>query len=175
MNAKSAKLLVLSLILGSFLPFVSYAQYGSGGPIGLFGAVTVNPTGPVSAGQVLGVATDANGNTITCVARFHEYAMKGRDTAGVQTIKNLQEFLNGYQNANLPITGVYGPLTIAALNQFQQTNSSDVLAPWNLGAPTGNFYMTTRRKANIEYCRLRGVTLNIPMFAPVDLIPWSGR
>ncbi|MEK7535933.1 MAG: peptidoglycan-binding domain-containing protein [Patescibacteria group bacterium] len=167
-------ILILSLILVT--PLVTQAQYGGGGgPIGLFGSVNVNTSGPVSAGQVLGATTDASGSIVTCHARFSEYAMKGRNTAGPETIKNLQSFLNEYQDAKLPITGVYGSLTIAALNQFQLANLSDVLAPWNLTEPTGNFYMTTRRKANIEYCKLRGVVLNIPMFRPADLIPWAGR
>ncbi|HEY4493600.1 MAG TPA: thrombospondin type 3 repeat-containing protein [Candidatus Paceibacterota bacterium] len=131
--------------------------------------------GPVGAGQVLGVSTDSSGNTQTCLARFSEYAMRGRNTAGNETITNLQSFLNEYQSANLPMTGFYGPLTISQVNTFQTTNATDVLTPWNLNGPTGHFYMTTRRKANIEYCRLRGITLDIPMFTPEQLIPWSSR
>ena len=161
------------------------ADGGANGPIqggygdtGIVLGAFVGPTsggsvasGPVTAGQVLGSSTDTSGNTQTCVARFSEYVMQGKNTASSETITNLQSFLNEYQSADLPTTGVYGPMTRGAVNMFQTTNSANVLAPWNISSPTGHFYLTTRRMANIEYCRLRGINLDIPM---PELIPWQG-
>ena len=151
----------------------AFAGPGAGGVI--TSSLGGGAGGPVGEGQVLGATTDASGNSVTCLARFSEYAMRGRNTAGAETIMNLQSFLNEYQTANLPTTGFYGPLTIAQINKFQTTHGSEVLTPWGESNPTGNFYMTPRRKANIEYCKLRGINLDIPMFMPDQLVPWSSR
>lgn len=152
---------------------------GSGGGGGGVSAPTEPGTfavakGPVSEGQVLGASTDAIGNSVSCVAHFDEFAMRGRKTASAQTITNLQSFLNQlFRNtAPLGLNGLYDTSTVAAVKMFQNAHKAEVLTPWKIVAPTGNFYLTTRRQANIEYCRLQGIELNIPM---PDLIPWSGR
>ena len=84
--------------------------------------------------------------------RFYVEAGNLQDAPDI--IKKLQEFLNEYQSVNLTINGLLNQSTLRAIRQFQLTNKDEVLKPWGLSEATGNFYLTTRRKANIEYCRL---------------------
>jgi peptidoglycan hydrolase-like protein with peptidoglycan-binding domain len=66
-------------------------------------------------------------------------------------VMELQAFLNT-QGAQLPTTGFFGPMTTAAVNAFQRTYASEILAPLGLSAPTGNVYSSTRQKINTLAC-----------------------
>jgi peptidoglycan hydrolase-like protein with peptidoglycan-binding domain len=78
----------------------------------------------------------------------------GQHSAGEVAL--LQIFLT-VQGFTVPITGVYGPVTIAAVNQFQLKYAPEVLAPWipyglDGITSTGNVYKTTRWKINNIVC-----------------------
>ena len=66
-------------------------------------------------------------------------------------VKKLQGFLNT-QGASLPLTGYFGPLTLKAVKNFQNTYASDVLAPVGLSQPSGLVYSMTQRKINSLVC-----------------------
>ena len=121
-------------------------------------------TGP--GGQVLGAAAGGS-----CSAPFMWFMMNGfGPTPPASQVSAFQQFMNTYQNAGLAVTGVYDAATVAAVRNFQNANKPPVLDPWPTDS-TGHFYLTTRRWANMEFCRLQGVNLNIPM---PDLFPWQG-
>jgi peptidoglycan hydrolase-like protein with peptidoglycan-binding domain len=81
---------------------------------------------------------------------------KKNDTAEV---KKLQKFLNDELKTSLPINGIFGKQTDAAVRKFQAANVPQVLTPWGITDPTGYVYKTTQRWINLTYCS----TLNIPM------------
>ncbi len=139
------------------------------------GVVTSNlPNGPVGAGQVLGLSTDASGNTLACMAHFSEYAIKNAK-APTGAVKNIQEFLNtmpSNQPRPLAVTGVYDAATIEAVKEYQLNHAAEILAPWGLTKATGNFYLTTARTANIAYCKAQGGNIAIPM---PKLVPWGAH
>ena len=83
-----------------------------------------------------------------------------------EQVKKLQEFLNEEMNADLPLTGFYGPLTYNALSAFQEKYPSEILAPWGLKRSTGIAYQTTLRWINMLGCP--ALALQIP-----PLVAWS--
>jgi uncharacterized repeat protein (TIGR01451 family) len=119
-------------------------------------------------GQVLGTST-STGQVLgasACGLYLDQYIHPIRKNLNnPDDVKKLQTFLNQTVGANLPITGYYGPLTIAAVDQFQVKYHTEMLFPWvPLGLPneftsTGYVYQTTWRWINLIMCP----SLNLPM------------
>jgi hypothetical protein len=130
------------------------------------------PSGPTTSSRppggggptVLGVFT---GEVLgeSCGLYMDRFIRLGRNNDREQVIK-LQTFLNKWMNANLPITGFYGPLTLRAVNAFQTQYADDILTPWGLTGPTGIVYQTTLRKINLIECP--ELSIEIP-----PLVQWS--
>ncbi|KKU09976.1 MAG: Cartilage oligomeric matrix protein [Parcubacteria group bacterium GW2011_GWA1_45_7] len=120
-----------------------------GYPIGGTFMSTGQVAGASTGGQVLGAQT--------CDAELDEYIMAGRSNNPAK-VRRLQEFLNQYEGENIPVTGVYGPLTQAAVSRFQVKYHSEILLPWvSYGhlseyLPTGHVYKTTQRWINMILC-----------------------
>lgn len=81
---------------------------------------------------------------------FVQYLKQGdRDgKKGIVEVKKIQEFLNEKMGTSLPTTGIFGPLTKKAVEQYQTKYADNVLLPWNLSKPTGRWYQSTRNLAN---------------------------
>ncbi len=79
---------------------------------------------------------------------FNAYLKAGSKSNSVYEVKLWQAFLNTHMSEKLPITGVYGNATIAAIKKFQQKYTREILSPWGLKKPTGYTYQSTRAKAN---------------------------
>lgn len=143
---------------------------GSSISSGTSGNTTSTSTTPV--GQVLGVSTStvntqAGTSTATttppvvgpsCSALLATY-MGVHHSNDVAEVKKLQAFLNVTLGMHIPITGSFGPMTLAGVNAFQTKYTAQTLTPWGLTAPTGYVYKSTQRWINLTYCP----TLNIPM------------
>ena len=150
----------LSLVAMTTAPAVTHAQYAgaSGGVVfgGIFGIGSVNTNN--AQGEVLGASTEP-----LCEALLTSYLRVGEQNDGEQ-VKKLQTFLNTHMDANLPVTGVFGPMTFEAVKKFQIKYASEVLAPWlpfglaNAETATGYVYKTTQFKINKLFC----ATLDIP-------------
>jgi len=115
-------------------------------------ATTTVTLSPPSVGQVLAASS-------TCGVYLTSYISPMRkDVNNPNEVKKLQIFLNDNLEADLPVTGYYGPLTIAAVNRFQVKYRSAVLAPWvpyglpNDTTPTGYVYKTTQSWINFLVC-----------------------
>ncbi len=67
---------------------------------------------------------------------------------GIFEVKKMQEFLNEHLGIKLPISGVFGPQTKKAVEQYQNKYADKVLIPWKLSKPTGHWYQSTRNLAN---------------------------
>jgi VCBS repeat-containing protein len=134
----------------------------SGGNGGGGGGVIVS--GPLSIGYVntnngggfvLGTSTEAL--PAGCSAYLGGYLRMGAKN-NPDEVKKLQNFLNQYINAKLPVTGVFGPMTFAAVKKFQLANWDKVLKPWtSFGLPTdhtatGYVYKTTKHTINVLMC-----------------------
>jgi uncharacterized repeat protein (TIGR02543 family) len=134
---------------------------GGNGPIvGSFG---------LGGGQVLGASTSTVGQVLsasTCSTPLLSTYMRTGKANDSAEVKKLQQFLNDTISAGLPLTGVFGPLTEAAVKNFQKKYADQVLTPWGLKQPTGLVYLTTRRWINLLYCQ----SLDIPI---PTLMPWS--
>jgi peptidoglycan hydrolase-like protein with peptidoglycan-binding domain len=65
-----------------------------------------------------------------------------------EEVKKVQQFLNIVQGERLPLSGVFGPLTRDAVKRFQRSNRIYVATFIPISIATGNWYTTTRQKAN---------------------------
>ncbi|MFA6158400.1 MAG: peptidoglycan-binding protein [Candidatus Paceibacterota bacterium] len=79
------------------------------------------------------------------------YMRKGSQN-DVTEVKKLQWFLNTYENANVSINGVFDDATEQAVKNLQAAHSDEILAPWNVTAPTGIVYITTSSYINRFFC-----------------------
>lgn len=71
-----------------------------------------------------------------------KYGSRGED------VRQVQQFLNIVQGERLPLSGVFGPLTKEAVKRFQRSNRIYVATFIPISIATGNWYTTTRTKAN---------------------------
>jgi hypothetical protein len=112
-----------------------------------FGGATgfAPPTPPASQGRVLGATTCEDSVLLNSYIKF------GKNN-NPEEVKKLQTFLNDQLGLNIPVNGVFGPKTLAAVKQFQQKYADDVLSPWGLTGPTGFVFKTTRHKINVLMC-----------------------
>ncbi len=106
-------------------------------------------------GEVLGAAT--------CGPLLSTYLYPGLPNHRDEVMR-LQDFLNRIENAGIPLTGMYGPLTLEAVKKFQAKYAKDILEPWKNGDdesidPSGYVYLTTQRFINMMNCS----ALDIPM------------
>lgn len=116
-------------------------------------------------GSVLGVSTIGQVLGESCGLYLSKFIRSGRAN-NVEQVQKLQTFLNKWMNASLPVTGFYGPMTLAAVKNFQAKYATEILAPWNITAPTGIVYQTTLRQINMLECPELSLTLP-------PLIEWS--
>lgn len=108
------------------------------------------PTGTVytlSQRQIERQTTKACGQAIlvTACPYFKEYLSYGDKG---ERVKKIQLFLNIVRGERLPISGVYGPLTRAAVKRFQQAYKKDIFNILKLSFISGNWNEATRMKAN---------------------------
>lgn len=105
-------------------------------------------------GAVLGASTAA------CEVLLTTF-MKMGNTNDPAEVVELQGFLNEHMGAGLPLTGVFGPMTDAAVHAFQKQYWQEVLAPWfafpesgiaDADDSTGFVYKTTQWKINDIAC-----------------------
>jgi hypothetical protein len=144
---------------------------GNGPVLGAFNNVVAVPAGVTPAvlgvqatGEVLGAQTSA-----TCAAGPYLTAFLGRGKANpADQVTKLQTFLNQHLGLTIPVNGVFGPQTLAGVNQFQLKHSVDVLTPWGIKVPTGIVYQTTLRKINMIACP--ELTFEMP-----TLVEWASR
>jgi hypothetical protein len=87
-----------------------------------------------------------------------EYIKYGANNNPVE-VKKLQTFLNDNMGKNIPVTGFYGEITMAAVKEFQVKYKEGILTPWGITEPTGYVYKTTQRQINM----LVNPELNLPM------------
>lgn len=137
----------LSFIVLAFLLSVGVASavdggVGANGPIsGQNIAFPINGTIPAAQTYTQGTSTNGMGgigNAESCTALT--YSMYGSRGASVA---ELQSLLNTYTNAKLPVTGFYGPRTVAAVKVFQRSQGI---------AQTGRQYRLTTEALNRIAC-----------------------
>lgn len=120
---------------------------GGGGSGGSDGGETFDILSTIlPQGEVLGAS-------LACEPYLGSFIKPGGPNNSEDVIK-LQQLLNEMGDVELPITGLYGPLTIEAVKNFQLKYGEDILAPWipfglpNAQTPTGYVYKTTQWKIN---------------------------
>lgn len=109
-----------------------------------------NPTGTIytlSMRQIERQTTKACGEAITVTAcplfrTSVSYGNRGEE------VRKVQQFLNVVQGEKLPLSGVFGPLTRDAVKRFQRSRKIYVATFIPFSYATGNWFTTTRIKAN---------------------------
>ncbi len=108
--------------------------------------------GGAFGGSVLGAATQGQVLGASCSSKYLEKYLRMGKKNDPEQVKLLQTFLNKWENAGLPVTGFFGPMTFAAVMAFQQHYFEEVLKPWGVTMPTGIVYHTTQRWINLIEC-----------------------
>lgn|GEM_PF-2306880 len=63
-----------------------------------------------------------------------------------EQVKLLEQFLNQFENANLPVDGIYSTTDELAVKHWQEKYASEILTPWGETAGTGYIYTTSLAK-----------------------------
>ncbi len=63
-----------------------------------------------------------------------------------EDVKLLEQFLNRYENAQLPVDGIYSRADFNAVIKWQEKYADDILAPWKLKKGTGFVFKTSLAK-----------------------------
>lgn len=88
-------------------------------------------------------------NTISDQCVISEYTTErirfGRKN-NTEQVKLLEQFLNKYENANLPVDGYYSREDFRAVIKWQEKHANDILTPWGLKKWTGYIYKTSLAK-----------------------------
>ena len=63
-----------------------------------------------------------------------------------ENVKLLEKFLNTYENAGLPVDGVYSKSDFDAVVKWQEKYSDYILKPWGLKKGTGYIYIKSLAK-----------------------------
>jgi Bacterial Ig domain len=118
----------------------------------------MSPWGAKVASGIVFKTTTAKINLMSCQGErktpyFTEYLKVGDDSLEVV---RLQDYLNiifapisGYPNNGLQLSKKFDSKTAKKLKEFQSVYKETVLKPWGLKSPTGWFYKTTRKSANL--------------------------
>lgn len=130
---------------------------GGNGPVyGSFGGAHGFVLGASSSTVTGGPQTPAP--STTCSALLTTYMRIGGNN-NVEDVKKLQTFLNAQLHLSIPVNGIFGASTEAAVRQFQALHPLDILHPWGITKPTGFVFQTTLRLINLMSCP----TLDIPL------------
>lgn len=128
------------------------------------GGGSSNKKSTAQQGEVLGASTAA------CDILLSTFMRMGIENDAAE-VTELQGFLNEHMGAMLPLSGVFGPMTDAAVHAFQKKYWEDVLKPWfpypeagiaDMDDSTGYVYKTTQWKINDIVC---------PDIAPFPKLP----
>lgn len=63
-----------------------------------------------------------------------------------EDVKLLEKFLNTYENAGLPVDGIYSRADFAAVIKWQEKYAHDILTPWGIKKGTGFVYIKSLAK-----------------------------
>lgn len=116
-------------------------------------------------GSVLGASTGGSVLGASCGLYMDKFMRIGKKN-DVEQVKKLQIFLNKELGLSIPVTGFFGPMTEAAVKQFQLKYAAQILTPWGITVPTGIVYQTTLRQINLLECP--ELALQLP-----PLVEWS--
>ncbi len=61
-------------------------------------------------------------------------------------VRLLEQYLNQFENANLPVDGAYSATDEAAVRAWQEKYASEILTPWGLASGTGYVFTTSLAK-----------------------------
>jgi hypothetical protein len=110
----------------------------------------VAPWAGVAPTGVVGSYTRGKINVMTCAKNtncpyFNEYHKQG-DVGG--QVSKIQNFLNILMGEKLQENGIFDRLTFGAVMRYQSRYHVTVLSPWNMKAPSGWWYQSSRFVAN---------------------------
>ncbi len=115
-------------------------------------------------GSVKGASTTLPELPAGCTPLLSGFMRKDDMINSSDEVMKLQKFLNEKMQANLPLNGLFGPATDAAVRAFQTRYLDDVLTPWGITEPTGFVYLTTQRMINLMSCP--NLSLPMPKLVP---------
>jgi peptidoglycan hydrolase-like protein with peptidoglycan-binding domain len=100
---------------------------------------------------------------LECSARIYPtQTIKLGATNNPEQVKLLQQYLNMFEKAQLPVTGIYTEKDAQAVIAWQEKYASDVLTPWKLTKGTGYIYSTSLEKfKSIFLAQCQGSTSSV--------------
>ena len=105
---------------------------------------------PASAASDAAPAPDARASSApvaSCSARLYPTkVIKFGAKNDKAQVKLLQQYLNAFESAKLPVTGVYSAQDKAAVIAWQEKYADDILSPINLTKGTGYVYKSSLQK-----------------------------
>lgn len=117
--------------------------------------------------EVTQVPTVTATNPLACTVDFSKMnePIKFGASNNANNVRLLEQFLNTYEQANLPVDGVYGEADLAAVITWQETYAADILAPWGITKGTGYIFTTSLAKIqeiHAAACRAAAVPKETP-------------
>ncbi len=114
-------------------------------------STSIGATTPVSSGpQSAASANDLSQQSTPCLP-LDSYIRRGNPNS-TDVVRKLESFLNSYEDAGLPVDGIYDEADEAAVIAFQEKYATDVLGPWGISRGTGYVFQTTVKKINEIQC-----------------------
>lgn len=127
----------------TFIPEAPVRSSGGGGGGG---------NGPVSSTNFSAATNATSTNSIRPCAPFLTVYFSPLISNTAADILKLQTFLKDTAKFNVIPTGIYDVQTINAVAAFQTRYASEVLSPWGVSRPSGNVFISTRKKINSMVC-----------------------
>lgn len=99
-------------------------------------------------GQVLGAATEP----LSCSSElFLTRPIKFGAKNNVNDVMLLEKYLNTYENANIPVDGIYSQEDFNLVVKWQEKWGEDILGPWGITKGTGYVFMTSLAKIRKDH------------------------
>ena len=134
----------------TFIPEAPVRNSGGGGGGG--------GNGPVSGTNFSAATSATSTNSIRPCAPLLTVYFSPLISNTAADILKLQAFLKDTAKFNVVPTGIYDTQTISAVAAFQVKYANEVLTPWGVTNPSGNVYISTRKKINSIACNNAPIT-----------------
>lgn len=109
--------------------------------------IEISEQAPVQEDEVNTIPLNS-AEEVSCTAVYPTEFIKLWRKNNPEQVKLLEQFLNTYENANLPVDGIYSRADFHAVIKWQEKYADDILKPWWISKGTG--YVYTKSLAKIK-------------------------
>ncbi len=114
-----------------------------------------------------------SGSGVACVASVYPTKpIKLGAQNDPEQVKLLEQYLNAYENAKLPVDGIYSAQDRSAVILWQEKHASEILTPWGETKGTGYIFTTSLKKfKSLFLAQCQKETPNIKSDTPLAVLP----